>query len=137
MERSTALCGLTARNKPKPPKLRELMHALGIQEEQGRSFHNSKHDVYYTGRCYFSEQILKNSCPRMYEGKHSGKTYEEILIIDREYAVNALAVCTVRKLYQSPLRKLSNWMKLLVKKDPVLKAEVDKKEAEIRNMTLD
>lgn len=136
MERSTALCGLKARNKPKPPKLKELMHALGIKEEAGRNFHNSRHDVYYTGRCYFAEQVVKNTCPKMYEGKHAGKTYEEILLADREYAVNALAVCTVRKLYTSPLRKLSNWMKEMVKKDPVLKADVLKKEQDIRGMIL-
>ena len=105
-------------------------------EELGRKFHNSRHDVYYTGKCYFAEQIIKNSCPKMYEGKHAGKTYEEILLIDREYAVNALAVCTVRKLYTSPLRKLSNWMKEMVKKDPSLKTDVLKKEQDIRGMIL-
>jgi len=136
MERSTVLCGLKARNKPKPPKLKELMHALGIEEEKGRNFHNSRHDVYYTGKCYFAEQVVRNTCPKMYEGKHAGKTYDEILRIDREYAVNALAVCNVRKLYTSPLRKLSNWMKEKVKTDSELKAEVMKKEQNIRDMTL-
>jgi DNA polymerase III epsilon subunit-like protein len=135
MERAKAMCGLKARNKLKPPKLAELMHALGIVEEAGRSFHNAKHDVYYTAKCYFAEQVVKNSCPKMYEGKYAGKTYEEILVLDRPYAINALAVCNVRKLYTSPLRKLSNWMKELVKTDPVMKAEVDAKEKEIREMT--
>jgi len=134
MERAKAMCGLKARNKLKPPKLKELMHALGIGEEPGRSFHNAKHDVYYTGKCYFAEQILKNNCPKMYDGKHTGKTYEEILKADRPYAVHAHAVCNVHKLYSSPLRKLSNWMKELVKKDPLLKAEVLAKEEEVRGM---
>jgi hypothetical protein len=135
MERAKAMCGLKARNKLKPPKLAELMHALGIVEEAGRSFHNAKHDVYYTAKCYFAEQVVKNSCPKMYEGKYAGKTYEEILVLDRPYAINALAVCNVRKLYTSPLRKLSNWMKERVKDDTVMKAEVDEKEKEIRMMT--
>jgi DNA polymerase III epsilon subunit-like protein len=135
MERAKTMCGLKARNKLKPPKLAELMHALGIVEEPGRSFHNAKHDVYYTAKCYFAEQVVKNSCPKMYEGKYAGKTYEEILVLDRPYAINALAVCNVRKLYTSPLRKLSNWMKERVKTDPVMKAEVDVKEKEIREMT--
>lgn len=135
MERAKAMCGLKARNKLKPPKLAELMHALGIVEEAGRSFHNAKHDVYYTAKCYFAEQVVKNSCPKMYEGKYAGKTYDEILVVDRPYAINALAVCNVRKLYNSPLRKLSNWMKERVKTDPVMKAEVEVKEKEIREMT--
>ena len=134
MERGTTLCGLKARNKAKPPKLKELMHALGINEEPNRPFHNSKHDVYYTAKCYFSEQVLKNSCPKMYDGKYSGLTYEEILALDRPYAVNAAAVCNVRKLYQSPLRKLSNWVKEMSKGDQLLTAEILAKEQEIRNM---
>jgi hypothetical protein len=111
------------------------MHALGVDEEPGRSFHNSKHDVYYTAKCYFAEQVVKNNCPKMYEGKHAGKTYEEILASDRAYAVHAHAVCLVRKLYNSPLRKLSNWIKDKVKTDAGLKAEVDLKAKEIREMT--
>jgi DNA polymerase III epsilon subunit-like protein len=134
MERGKELVGLKARNKLKPPKLRELMHALGINEEAGRSFHNSKHDVYYTAKCYFNEQKVLNSCPKMYEGKHAGKTYEMILLNDRDYAVQTNAVCNVRKLYNSPLRPFSNWIKLRAKTDPVLKAEIDRKELEIRQM---
>jgi len=135
MERAKAMCGLKARNKLKPPKLAELMHALGVEEEPGRSFHNSKHDVYYTARCYFAKQEVKNGCPKMYEGKYTGKTYEEILVNDRAYAVNAHAACLVRKLYNSPLRKLSNWMKDKVKTDANLKAEVEMKVKEIKEMT--
>ena len=133
MERAKPLVGLKARNKLKPPKLRELMHALGIEEEPGRSFHNSKHDVYYTAKCYFNEQKVINACPKMYEGKHSGKTYEEILEQDRPYCINTNAVCNIRKLYYSPLRPFSNWIKLRAKTDPVLKAEIDKKEQELRD----
>jgi DNA polymerase III epsilon subunit-like protein len=135
MDRAKALCGLKARNKLKPPKLCELMHALGIDEEKGRTFHNSRDDVYYTARCYFAEQVLKNPCPKMYEGKYAGKTYEAILSLDRAYAVHAAAVCKVRKLYSSPLRKLSNWVTLRAKTDPILKAEIAQKEQEIRNMS--
>lgn len=135
MERAKVLCGLRARNKLKPPKLRELMHALGIEEESNRTFHNSRDDVYYTAKCYFAEQILKNSCPKMYEGKHAGLTYEQILNADREYAVHSAAVCNVRKLYTSPLRKLSNWVNTLAKTDPILKAEIAAKVDQIRQMT--
>jgi hypothetical protein len=70
----------------------------------------------------------------MYEGKHAGKTYEMILLNDRDYAVQTNAVCNVRKLYNSPLRPFSNWIKLRAKTDPVLKAEIDRKELEIRQM---
>jgi DNA polymerase III epsilon subunit-like protein len=136
MDRAKSLCGLKARNKLKPPKLRELMHALGIEEERGRTFHNSRDDVYYTAKCYFAEQVLKNPVPKMYEGKYSGKTYEAILNLDRPYAVNAAAVCKVRKLYSSPLRKLSNWVTQQAKTDPVLKGEIAQKETEIRNMNV-
>lgn len=135
MERGTLLCGLKARNKLKPPKLRELMHALNIKEEPNRPFHNSKHDVYYTAKCYFAEQIVKNPCPKMYDGKYNGLTYQEIFVLDRDYAINAAAVCNVRKLYNSPLRKLSNWVKEISKTDDVLKAEILQKEEVIRNMT--
>lgn len=135
MERAKELVGLKARNKLKPPKLKELMHALGIDEEAGRSFHNSKHDVYYTAKCYFHEQKLKNACPKMYEGKHSGKTYEEILLCDRTYAVHANASCNIHKLYHSPLRPFSNWIKLKAKTDANLKAEIERKELEIRGMS--
>jgi DNA polymerase III epsilon subunit-like protein len=135
MERAKELCALRAGNKLKPPKLMELMHALNVQEEVGRAFHNSKHDVYYTAKCFFAEQILKNPCPKMYEGKHAGKTYEEILKVDRDYAVNALAVCNVRKLYSSPLRKLANWMKPIAAKDTTLSELVKAKEDEVRAMT--
>jgi DNA polymerase III epsilon subunit-like protein/nucleoside-triphosphatase THEP1 len=135
MQRAKELCALKAGNKLKPPKLIELMHALNIQEEQGRVFHNAKHDVYYTARCFFAEQILKNPCPKMYEGKHAGKAYDEILKVDRDYVVNAHAVCNIRKLYNSPLRKLSNWAKDLVKSDPIFKEEVKRKEQEIIAMT--
>ena len=124
MERSTQLCGLKASNKTKPPKLRELMHALGIAEEKGRAFHNSKHDVYYTAKCYFAEQVLKNPCPKMYEGKYAGLTFEEILKRDRHYVAHAHASCNVRKLYNSPLRKLSNWVKPLLATDPDLAHQV-------------
>jgi DNA polymerase III epsilon subunit-like protein len=134
MERAKELCGLKARNKLKPPKLCELMHALGVTEETGRAFHNSKHDVYYTAKCYFAEQVLVNPCPIMYEGKHAGKTYEYILQHDRPYAVHSHAVCNVRKLYTSPLRKLSNWLKLRVATDPTLAAEVKVQEEAIRNV---
>ena len=134
MERAKALVGLKARNKLKPPKLRELMHALGISEEPGRSFHNSKHDVYYTAKCYFNEQKVLNTCPKMYEGKHAGKTYEMILQEDREYAVQTNAACNVRKLYNSPLRPFSNWIKERAKTDPILKAEIEQKEKIIREM---
>jgi len=133
MERGKTLCGLRASNKLKPPKLRELMHALGVKEESGRAFHNSKHDVYYTAKCYFAEQVLVNPCPIMYDGKHVGKTYEYILEHDRPYAVHAHAVCNVRKLYDSPLRKLSNWIKTKVATDPALAAEIKAKEEMIRN----
>jgi len=133
MERGKTLCGLRASNKLKPPKLRELMHALGVKEESGRAFHNSKHDVYYTAKCYFAEQVLVNPCPIMYDGKHAGKTYEYILENDRPYAVHAHAVCNVRKLYDSPLRKLSNWIKSKAATDPALAAEIKAKEEEIRN----
>ena len=135
MERAKELCALRAGNKLKPPKLMELMHALNVQEEVGRAFHNSKHDVYYTAKCFFAEQVLKNPCPKMYEGKHAGKTYEEILKVDRDYAVNALAVCNVRKLYTSPLRKLANWMKPIAAKDTTLSELVKAKEDEVRAMT--
>jgi DNA polymerase III epsilon subunit-like protein len=135
MERAKELCALRAGNKLKPPKLIELMHALNVQEEPGRVFHNSKHDVYYTAKCYFAEQVLKNPCPKMYEGKYAGKTYDEILKLDRAYVVHAHAVCNVRKLYSSPLRKLSNWFKAIVAKDDTLKQEVKKREDEIRAMT--
>ena len=133
MERGKVLCGLRASNKLKPPKLKELMHALGIKEEAGRPFHNSKHDVYYTSKCYFAEQVLRNKTPMMYEGKHTGKTYEEILKEDRMYAVLAHAACNVHKLYNSPIRKLSNWVKTQIPSDPALLEEVKKKEEEIRN----
>jgi len=133
MERGKELCGLKASNKLKPPKLRELMHALGVTEEPGRAFHNSKHDVYYTAKCYFAEQVLVNPCPIMYEGKHAGKTYEYILQNDRPYAVHSHAVCNVRKLYTSPLRKLSNWIKIKAALDPNLAAEVKAQEEAIRN----
>jgi hypothetical protein len=112
------------------------MHALGIEEEAGRTFHNSRDDVYYTARCYFAEQVLKNPCPKMYEGKYAGQTYESILTLDRSYAVHAAAVCKVRKLYSSPLRKLSNWVTLRAKTDPILKEEIARKEQEIRNMNI-
>ena len=135
MERAKELCALRAGNKLKPPKLKELMHALNVQEEAGRAFHNSKHDVYYTAKCFFAEQVLKNPCPKMYEGKYAGKTYEEILQVDRDYAVNALAVCNVRKLYSSPLRKLANWMKPIAAKDATLTELVKAKEDEVRAMT--
>lgn len=133
MERGKQLCGLKARNKLKPPKLCELMHALGIKEEVGRAFHNSKHDVYYTARCYFSDQVLVNSCPKMYEGQHAGKTYEEILNLDRIYVIHAAAACNVHKLYNSPIRKLSNWINDKAKKDTVLAEEIKRKMEEIRN----
>ena len=133
MERGKVLCGLRASNKLKPPKLKELMHALGIKEEAGRPFHNSKHDVYYTSKCYFAEQVLRNKTPMMYEGKHTGKTYEEILKEDRMYAVLAHAACNVHKLYNSPILKLSNWVKTQIPSDPALLEEVKKKEEEIRN----
>jgi len=135
MTRAKELCGLKASNKLKPPKLRELMHALGVQEEAGRAFHNSKHDVYYTARCYFAEQVLKNASPKMYEGRYAGKTYDEILQLDMLYVANAMAVCNVRKLYSSPLRKLSNWGKTKVATTPGLAELVLQKEAEVRNMT--
>lgn len=133
MERGKQLCGLKSANKLKPPKLRELMHALGVTEEPGRAFHNSKHDVYYTAKCYFAEQVLVNPCPIMYDGKHAGKTYEHILTHDRAYAVHSHAVCNVRKLTTaSPLKALSNWLKAKAAADPVLAAEVKTKEEEIR-----
>lgn len=132
MERATKLCGLKARNKLKPPKLCELMHALNIKEEVGRAFHNSKHDVYYTAKCFFAEQVLVNPCPRMYDGQHSGKTYEEIFTKDRAYAVQSAASCNVHKLYDSPIRKLSNWVNDLAKKDPILSQEIKDKEVVIR-----
>ena len=135
MTRAKELCGLKASNKLKPPKLRELMHALGVQEEAGRAFHNSKHDVYYTARCYFAEQVLKNASPKMYEGRYAGKTYDEILELDMRYVANAMAVCNVRKLYSSPLRKLSNWGKTKLKSTPGLAELVAEKESEVRNMT--
>ena len=135
MQRAKELCALRAGNKLKPPKLIELMHALNVEQEPGRSFHNSKHDVYYTAKCFFAEQVLKNPCPKMYEGKHKGKTYEDILKEDRDYVINAHAVCNVRKLYGSPLRKLSNWFKPMVAKDDQLKQDVKKREEEIRAMT--
>jgi DNA polymerase III epsilon subunit-like protein len=135
MTRAKELCGLKASNKLKPPKLRELMHALGVQEEAGRAFHNSKHDVYYTARCYFAEQVLKNASPKMYEGRYAGKTYDEILQLDMPYVANAMAVCNVRKLYSSPLRKLSNWGKTKVAVTPGLAELVAQKETEVRNMT--
>jgi hypothetical protein len=109
------------------------MHALGIKEEVGRAFHNSKHDVYYTARCYFSDQVLVNSCPKMYEGQHAGKTYDEILNLDRTYVIHAAAACNVHKLYNSPIRKLSNWINDKAKKDTVLAEEIKKKIEEIRN----
>jgi len=133
MERGKQLCGLKARNKLKPPKLCELMHALGIKEEVGRAFHNSKHDVYYTARCYFSEQVAVNNCPKMYDGQHAGKTYEEILTVDRAYAVHSAAACNVHKLYNSPIRKLSNWLNDKAKKDSSLAEEIKNKTEEIRN----
>lgn len=132
MERATKLCNLKARNKLKPPKLCELMHALNIKEEVGRAFHNSKHDVYYTARCFFAEQVLINSCPKMYEGQHAGKTYEEIYKIDRPYAVQAAAACNIHKLYDSPMRKLSNWVNDKAKTDPVLRLEIIDREALIK-----
>ena len=134
MTRAKELCGLRASNKLKPPKLRELMHALGVEEEPGRAFHNAKHDVYYTARCYFAEQVLKNPCPKMYEGKHAGKTYDEILKIDMLYVANSMAVCNVRKLYSSPLRKLSNWGKTKLASTPGLAEAVAAKEVQIRGM---
>ena len=110
------------------------MHALGVKEEAGRAFHNSKHDVYYTAKCYFAVQVLVNPCPIMYEGKHAGKTYEYILEHDRVYAVQSYAVCNVRKLTTaSPLKALANWLKARVAADLVLAAEVSAKETEIRN----
>ena len=133
MERGKKLCGLKARNKLKPPKLCELMHALGIKEEVGRAFHNSKHDVYYTSRCFFSNQVLINSCPKMYDGQHAGKTYEEILSQDRSYAIHAAAACNIHKLYNSPIRKLSNWVNDKAKQDVTLNQEIKNKEDEIRN----
>jgi DNA polymerase III epsilon subunit-like protein len=132
MERATKLCNLKARNKLKPPKLCELMHALNVKEEVGRAFHNSKHDVYYTARCFFAEQVLINPCPKMYDGQHAGKTYEEIYKIDRPYAVQAAAACNVHKLYDSPIRKLSNWVNDKAKADPVLRLEIIDKEALIK-----
>ena len=132
MERATKLCNLKARNKLKPPKLCELMHALNIKEEVGRAFHNSKHDVYYTARCFFAEQVLINPCPKMYDGQHAGKTYEDIYKIDRPYAVQAAAACNVHKLYDSPIRKLSNWVNDKAKTDPVLRLEIIDKEALIK-----
>ena len=132
MERAKTLCGLKARNKLKPPQLRELMHALGIKEEIGRAFHNSKHDVYYTARCYFAEQVLINPCPKMYEGPHRGKTYDEILLTQRNYAAEVAAACNIHKLYNSPIRKLSNWVNQKAKSDPVLQSEIKAKETEIR-----
>lgn len=135
MQRAKELCALRAGNKLKPPKLIELMHALNVEQEPGRNFHNSKHDVFYTAKCFFAEQVLKNPCPKMYEGKHKGKTYDEIFKEDRDYVINAHAVCNVRKLYGSPLRKLSNWVKPMVAKDEQLKEDVKKREHEIRSMT--
>jgi len=132
MERATKLCNLKARNKLKPPKLCELMHALNIKEEVGRAFHNSKHDVYYTARCFFAEQILINPCPKMYDGQHAGKTYEDIYVQDRPYAVQAAAACNIHKLYDSPIRKLANWVNDKAKADPVLRLEIIDKEAVIK-----
>lgn len=133
MERATKLCGLKARNKLKPPKLCELMHALNIKEEVGRAFHNSKHDVYYTAKCFFAEQVLVNPCPKMYDGQHAGKTYQEIYNLDRAYTVQAAAACNVHKLYDSPIRKLGNWVNDLAKKDPALNQEIKDKEVIIRS----
>jgi DNA polymerase III epsilon subunit-like protein len=132
MERAKTLCGLKARNKLKPPQLRELMHALGIKEEIGRAFHNSKHDVYYTARCYFAEQVIINPSPKMYEGPHRGKTYDEIIESERKYAVEVAAACNVHKLYNSPIRKLANWVNEKTKSDPLLQNEIKAKEMEIR-----
>lgn len=132
MDRAKNLCGLKARNKLKPPQLRELMHALGIKEELGRAFHNSKHDVYYTARCYFAEQVLINPCPKMYDGPHKGKTYEEIFLNERNYATEVAAACNVHKLYNSPIRKLSNWVNQKAKTDAQLQSDIKAKEVEIR-----
>jgi hypothetical protein len=134
MDRAKTLCGLKARNKLKPPQLRELMHALGIKEELGRAFHNSKHDVYYTAKCYFAEQVLINPCPKMYDGQYKGKTYEEILVLDRNYSIYAAASCNVHKLYNSPIRKLANWVNDKAKTDLQLAEDIKIKMTEIRSL---